>query len=183
MQQEGPVTLAVRHRIKPGREAEFEEWLRGISREAMTFDGHFGYNVVRPSDTGRPEYLVFLRFDTFDNLERWEASEARQQWLGRLAPMTLHPPTREKHTGMEVWFTPPSGRSAPPRYKMAAVSLLAIYPLILLAQWALGPLLAGWPVPLRTLATSAILVGLMTYLVMPLMTRVFTRWLYGPPGG
>jgi antibiotic biosynthesis monooxygenase (ABM) superfamily enzyme len=65
---------------------------------------------------------------------------------------------------------------------MVAVSLLASYPLIALVQVTLAPLLAGWPVLLRTLTTSALLVGLMTYGAMPLMTRLFSRWLYGPPG-
>ena len=102
MNQEGPVTVAVRHRVRPGREAEFEAWLKGISREAMAFEGHQGYHVVRPADTGRHEYLVFLRFDSFANLERWEASEVRRQWLEQAEPLTLHAPAREHYTGMKV---------------------------------------------------------------------------------
>ena len=65
---------------------------------------------------------------------------------------------------------------------MVAVTLLAIYPLITLAQLTLVPLLEGWPMLLRTLASSAVLVCLMTYAAMPLMTRLFARWLYGLPG-
>jgi antibiotic biosynthesis monooxygenase (ABM) superfamily enzyme len=180
MDEGGPVTLVIRHRVKPGSEAAFEEWLRGISQAATRFDGHSGFNVVRPADPSRPEYVVFLRFDSFANLERWEQSEERREWLDRLEPLTIHPPARERHTGMEVWFTPPAGRAAPPRYKMVPVTLLAIYPLILLAQATLVPLLSGWPVLLRTLVTSALLVCLMTYVAMPLVTRLFSRWLYGP---
>ena len=77
------------------------------------------------------------------------------------------------------WFTPPAGCPQPPRYKMVLVTLLAVYPLISLVQLALVPLLGGWPLALRTLATSALLVCLMTYAAMPLATRLFARWLYG----
>src|SRR6187200_1965028 len=101
MDTDGPVTVVVRHRAKPGLEAEFEEWLRGISRAALGFEGHLGFHVVRPTDSARPEYLVMFRFDTLAHLEEWEESEARRQWLARGEPLTTHPPDRERHTGME----------------------------------------------------------------------------------
>lgn len=178
-----PVTVVVRHRAKPGREAEFEEWLRGISRAALQFEGHLGFHVVRPTDPKRPEYLVLFRFDTLANLEKWEGSDVRREWLARAEPLVTHPPDRERHTGMEVWFTSPAGQKPPPRYKMVAVTLLAIYPLISLVQLTLAPLLADWPVLLRTLATSALLVCVMTYAAMPVVTRLFARWLYGRSSG
>lgn len=179
MEQE-PVTVVVRHRVRPGREAEFEEWLRGISRAALQFDGNPVFNVIRPADPKRPEYLVLFRFDSLAQLEVWENSDERRAWLDRVEPLVVHPPERERHTGLEVWFTPPAGRPGPPRYKMVPVTLLAIYPLLLIAQMTLVPLLADWPLPLRALVTSATLVCLMTYAAMPLATRLFTRWLYGP---
>ena len=181
MEQGGPVTVVVRHRIRPGKEDAFEDWLRGITRDMLGFDGQQGFNVVRPAGSGNSEYLVFFRFDTFGHLETWEASETRRRWLERLAPLAVHPPTRERHTGLEVWFTPPAGGAQPPRWKMVAVTLLALYPLLLLVNLTLLPLLEGWPLPLRVLASSGLLVCLMTYGAMPMMTRLFARWLYGSP--
>lgn len=179
--QDGPVTVVVRHRVRPGREADFERLLRGITSEMSRFEGHQGYNVVRPADSGRPEYVVFFRFDTFANLHRWEESEARHRWLGQLEPLATHAPARERHTGLEVWFTPPAGCGKPPRWKMLVVTLLSIYPLILVVQFSVVPLIDHWPLVLRTLVTSALLVCLMTYAVMPAMTRLFSPWLYGSP--
>jgi hypothetical protein len=180
MDQSGPVTVVIRHRVRPGKEAEFEDWLRGITQAASPFHGYLGFNVVRPASPEQPEYVIFFRFDTFANLEQWEESETRRDWLGRLDPLTVRPPTRERHTGLEVWFTPPSGHAQPARWKMAVVTFLAVYPLISLVQLVVVPLLEDLPLPVRTLATSALFVGLMTYLVMPLMTRLFSGWLYGP---
>jgi antibiotic biosynthesis monooxygenase (ABM) superfamily enzyme len=181
MDQGGPVTVVVRHRVKPGKEAEFEGWLRGITAALLRFEGQQGYHVVRPSGPAHPEYVVFFRFDTFANLEKWESSGERLAWLERAGALASRPPRRERHTGLEVWFTAPAGRASPPRWKMALVTLLAVYPLISLVQATLVPLLADWPPPLRTLATSALFTCLMTYLVMPAMGRLFERWLYGPP--
>ncbi len=177
--QKGPVTVVIRHRVKSGKESEFEEWLRGITRAASPFVGYMGFNVVRSVAPVHPEYVVFFRFDTFANLEKWEGSEVRQEWLERLEPLTVLAPAREHHTGLEVWFTPPPGGAQPPRWKMVVVTLLAVLPLISLLQVTLTPLVSEWPFLLRTFATSVFFCCLMTYLVMPRMTKLFSRWLYG----
>jgi antibiotic biosynthesis monooxygenase (ABM) superfamily enzyme len=41
------------------------------------------------------------------------------------------------------------------------------------------PLLSGWPLVVRTLVFSGTLTGLMTWVVMPRITRLFRRFLYG----
>ena len=69
----------------------------------------------------------------------------------------------------------------PPRYKLAVVSWLAIYPLITLLLWALTPWIKGAPVPVVTLILSATLVTAQTYVVMPVMLRIFGGWLRGKP--
>ena len=61
---------------------------------------------------------------------------------------------------------------------LRALSLLAIYPLILMVNLSVGPILAPLPLPLRALVTSALLVPLMTWVVMPRITRLFYGWLY-----
>ncbi|WP_439625373.1 antibiotic biosynthesis monooxygenase [Gemmata sp.] len=179
MTDEGPVTVVVRHRVRVGQEAAFEDWLRGVTQEALRFDGHLGFHIIRPTDPRRPEYLVLFRFDTLDHLTQWEDSAAREAWLARVAPLTTHPPARERHTGMEVWFSPPAGRAPPPRYKMVVVTVAALYPLISVVQYAVVPALGDWPLVARTLATTVLMVCVMTYAAMPLMTRVLSRWLYG----
>jgi antibiotic biosynthesis monooxygenase (ABM) superfamily enzyme len=42
----------------------------------------------------------------------------------------------------------------------------------------LNPLLGGSSVVLRTLVFTVVMVTLMTYVVMPRMTRLFSFWLY-----
>ena len=55
----------------------------------------------------------------------------------------------------------------------------AIVPLVLLMNLPVLPLLTGWPLVARTLVFSGTLTGLMTWVVMPRMTRLFRRFLYG----
>jgi antibiotic biosynthesis monooxygenase (ABM) superfamily enzyme len=46
---DGPVTVSVARRVRPGREAQYEAWVRGITAAAARFPGHLGINVLRPS--------------------------------------------------------------------------------------------------------------------------------------
>ena len=87
-------------------------------------------------------------------------------------------------TGLETWFTLPSKKQIvpPARYKMATITLLALFPAIQLANLTLVPLLELLPLPLplllQNLIVTAILVLLMTYVLMPRMSKLFSQWLY-----
>lgn len=88
-------------------------------------------------------------------------------------------------TGLETWFRLPEVKvetmKPPPRWKMWLVTVAAIYSLILALFSLLSPLIAEWPLPLRALIFPLVLVTLMTYIVMPALTRVLRRWLSSGP--
>ncbi len=177
-----PVTVIIKRRVKPGCKQAFEKFISGITASAMTFEGHLGTNVFRPSSPGNNEYQIIFKFDRASNLRIWEESECRRQWLARAESLRLEPAKIRVITGLETWFTLPASKGIlpPPRYKMATITLLTLFPLIQLANLTLAPLLALLPLPLllRSLIITAILVLLMTYVAMPRMTKLFARWLY-----
>ena len=177
-----PVTVVITRRVKPGCEPAFEKFISGITASAMTFKGHLGTNVFRPSHLKDHEYRIIFKFDRASNLRIWEESECRRQWLARAESLRLEPARIRIITGLETWFTlsSPKGLLPPPRYKMATITLLALFPSIQIANLTLAPLLALLPLPLllRSLIITAILVLLMTYILMPRMTKLFAKWLY-----
>ncbi|MBW4457186.1 MAG: hypothetical protein KME55_33480 [Nostoc indistinguendum CM1-VF10] len=71
-------------------------------------------------------------------------------------------------------------RTQPPRYKMFLLTWLAIYPLITGIYLLFGNFLSALPLLLRTLLLTGVLVYLMTYLVMPHLTKTFHKWLFKP---
>ena len=177
---EEPVTVVFSRRIKPGREPDFENWLRGIIQEASAFPGYLGQNVIRPIDQNQPEYVMILRFDSYANLRRWEESPIRQRWL-KLANKIADSDTKiQKTPGLEFWFTPPkrTAPAAPPRYKMVIVLTVVIFSLSILLSPALASLLRSLPPLLRQLLTIGIQVSLITYFIMPFLTRLLSRWLF-----
>ncbi len=68
-------------------------------------------------------------------------------------------------------------KPAPPRHKIAAITWLGAYGMITLILAVLGPAIASWPLPLRTLLLSTLMVSALTWIVLPTLTRVFRGWL------
>jgi len=183
-QDEGPVTLTITRRAKAGKTDEFERWLDGIIHEAMKFEGHMGVNIIRPSNISNPEYVIILRFDNFENLAKWEKSEIRKIWIEKGEALIEGKAKMEKQIGLEFWFTPSSGSAStvleqqqPPRYKMAIVVIGVIFVLVSTLLPQVEQATAGIPVLLSTLVGVAIMVLLMTYVVMPSVTRLLRPWL------
>jgi antibiotic biosynthesis monooxygenase (ABM) superfamily enzyme len=67
--------------------------------------------------------------------------------------------------------------AAPPRYRMAVIVWLAIYPTITLLLELGGPVINDWPLPLRTLALTGVAVPLMVFVLLPTLQRAFAGWL------
>jgi antibiotic biosynthesis monooxygenase (ABM) superfamily enzyme len=178
---EGPVTVIVRHKVRKGQEQAFEAWMTGMAHAELKFPGHLGLNVIRPTHADNPEYVVIIRFDTYENLRKWEESDARQTWLNRLRDLVEEESLREKFSGMEFWFTPPPRSPAtarPPKYKMAIVTLVALYPLVILVNLALDSLVKDFPFPVKTLVIVTPIVIMMTYAAMPMLTHFLSFWLF-----
>lgn len=66
---------------------------------------------------------------------------------------------------------------APPRNKLAVLTWAGAYAVITAILAALGPLMATWPLPLKTLLLSVLMVVAMTWFVIPSLTRLFRGWL------
>jgi uncharacterized protein len=62
-------------------------------------------------------------------------------------------------------------------YKLALLTRAAAYAVITLILALLGPTMASWQLALRTLVLSVTMVGALTWLVMPRLTRACRAWL------
>ncbi|MFJ7157524.1 antibiotic biosynthesis monooxygenase [Streptomyces sp. NPDC101118] len=173
----GEVTLLIARQVEPGYEAAFEEWARGILETATHFEGHLGYGLFRPASEGAPWFLVH-RFVDDAAFERWQESPERARWFANCEGHHHTEIARRELTGMETWFAKPgTTRPAPPRWKMAISSGLAIFPISLVGNAVLGPVLVDLHFVLRTAAFAAVFSTLMTYVAMPAVSRLLRGWL------
>src|SRR5918996_383909 len=76
--------------------------------------------------------------------------------------------------------TPPT---AAPRYKLALITWAGAFAVITLILDLLGPTMAGWPLMLRTLLISVLMVTTLTWLVSLALTLRMAREKLGPEAG
>jgi antibiotic biosynthesis monooxygenase (ABM) superfamily enzyme len=176
-----PVTTVLTWEVRPGREREFERWTRGITRCARRFPGNEGVSWLRPEDGHR--FHAVLRWSDAHRLTAWLQSDERAAWHARIdAIATELGSERQSTTGLETWFSLPGTTVRPPvRWKMVLTTFLGAFPCTLVIQWLVTPRTTAWPLPLRAAVFPVVLLPLLTYVVMPLLSRLLRRWLYPPP--
>lgn len=175
----GAVTVLVTRRIRPGNAAAFEKLMADMIGAARQFDGHLGAQLVRPDGQPGSEpglYHVVFAFDTQQHLQAWQDSPARALGLAAMEPL-VEGPAQTQVIGMAHWFMT-GAQKTPPRWKVAAVSWLGIFPTVLLLSLLLGETLAAWPLVPRVMALTLLVVALMTWVVAPQLTRLLKPWLH-----
>ena len=184
-----PVTVIVKRIAKKNKIKEFEEWLLGISKEVSRHDGSMGIDIIRPTDKSKLEYVVIFRFNNYETLTKWENSSIRNEWLKKGRELVEADPHVQKLSGLEFWFTPYYNDkssssiiplSPPPRYKMAIVTIpvISILLLTLVPQIHTLTEMLSIPFQIRLVIGITITVLLMTYLIMPFLTKLLRPWLF-----
>jgi antibiotic biosynthesis monooxygenase (ABM) superfamily enzyme len=194
MTHAAPVTVAIARRADPARGDEMVAWMRAGTALAESFPGFLGAGFVQRAP-GSPEWHMLYRFADDETLRGWEESPQRHWWLTSAQGIVEHTRT-ERRTGIEGWFDAPVDHvveklvagdaepavpAAPPRWKQAVTIWLAFFPLSLTATLLTARFIADVPLAVRTLLMTLCLTPLMTYLVLPRITRALHWWLHGQP--
>lgn len=179
------VTAVVDREVLPGKKEAFEEALKGIIEASRGFDGYLGTDVTFPETANDNHYRVMFRYESLEQLKAWEKSPERLHWLNKIDKLIKEPSQLNVICGLETWFALPRAKSIvpPKQYKMAVVVWLAITPLLIAFNLIVQPWYGHLGMVPRILATTPIVVLIMTYLLMPFMTKIFAWWLYPKPRG
>lgn len=193
-----PVTVSVRRETAPSRVGDAVAWVNEGLALALGRSGSLGGGVLRDAQNENVLHVIY-RFRDEEALAEWEGSEERQRWLRNGESLILDART-QRRTGIEGWFDgselrqtldPATGRvrtigvrSAPVRWKQAVAIWSGMLPLNI-AVSLLVSTLPWWgevALPLRSLITVSVLVPIMTFFVMPAVTRALRPWLRRNPG-
>jgi antibiotic biosynthesis monooxygenase (ABM) superfamily enzyme len=171
-----PVKMVLERRAKAGSESSFKQWIKDLLELATRSSRLQGSSVLT---TPQGEYVVLLRFASQGDLDSWQASPDVVELLRRgeqLATASDQLPI--VRTGFETWFTLPglpAPASVPPRWKMALVTWLALLPQVVLLTFIIPKAVP----PLVAMAIStAIPTVMLTWVIMPGLTKALYRWLY-----
>ncbi len=176
-----PVTIMFADRVKPDKTDEYEAWSTGINGQTKQFPGFLSVDVIRPEESSHPEYITLVKFDNCENVKRWKESSNLAKMLEPLPDLLISDTEAQERVGLELWFDRPNipqRQIEPPFWKQVVIGVVCVYPLILVLMWGLGPVMEGFPWRIALLINVVILSALLTYPVMPWVTRLLRPWLY-----
>jgi uncharacterized protein len=178
-----PATVVVSHTVAPADEAEFLVWQHRMTMAESRCPGFRGSELFRPVPGVQDEWTAVYRFDSADDLENWLSSDARRDLLAegeRFRDFRLRTITN----AFGSWF-PAAERGAqgngPPSWKTALSVLVGLYPTVVLLTLAIGGLWPGAPLWASLLVGNIVSVALLTWVVMPVVTRALESWLAPRP--
>jgi len=178
MTDDEPVTITIRRRVKGGRELEFEESLREFVPQSLRFPGHLGVLVLKAA----PEWVVVIKFQRRSDYDAFRDSPEYQRWTAHVSDLLEAEPDAVESSGLESWFTLPGESLASdiPRWKIAIVTWLGVNVAVIATTYGLWPVVGDWPFIPQCLVVNAVVVVLLTWLIMPLLTRYLRFWLNRP---
>lgn len=172
-----PIHIAITRRVRAGREAEFEQALREFFQTSFAHGGVWGASMlVPPPNSELREYGILRTFANEQDRDAFYATPLFKAWDERARTMTDGDPEYRELHGLEAWFRSPN--APPPRWKMGAATLLGVFPTSYLLSITIGHLTRELPHVLGTLVFSAAMVALLTWVVMPTVTRFLKPWLH-----
>ncbi|MGY2075219.1 antibiotic biosynthesis monooxygenase [Blastococcus sp. SYSU DS0828] len=169
-----PVTVTVARVVRPDRRAAFERAAGAVLAEAANYPGNLGASLLHPG-SGSSEYHLVYRFADADSLAAWERSPERQAFLARL-PGMVEDERYARADGLDSFFTRPARPG--PRWRASVLTIAAVFGITSVLQQVVMPYLSGWPLELRLLLSACVVVTALGYVVMPVLTRLFARWLH-----
>jgi len=174
---EPPVAMVFTHRVADDKVPDCLVWRRKAIAAQAHYPGYLATEFFEPHGK-MDEWVDVVRYDSLKDLEHWMESKERRDLLEELDGVVE---SRHAHrvTGLEGWFAmnrPGQTASAPPSWKQALAVLLALYPTVM-ALTFFNPLWQYRSLSVRMLFGNILSVALLTWLVMPAVSRLLGFWL------
>jgi antibiotic biosynthesis monooxygenase (ABM) superfamily enzyme len=175
-----PIHVAIIRTVKPGCEIAFEQALHDFVQRSLLLAGQMGVYIIRPpAGSGLRQYGIIRKFANRDALEEFRVSSEYFEWNQIASDLTEGAGRVEELHGLESWFTSPGQALRPlPQWKMAIATYLGVVPVIMFLSLTLGRLIQNWNFILNNIVFNAFVVVLLTWVVMPLITRALQGWLH-----
>ena len=171
-----PIHVAITRRVRAGSEEEFQ---RGLREFFQTSFGHIGVQgasmlIPAPGSESR-EYGILRSFADEKERDAFYKSPMFAEWEAKARALTEGEPVYRQLHGLEAWFRSPT---PPPRWKMAVGTFIGVFPTAMILTLTLGPAIKDWSFVPRNAVFNACVVVCLTWLVMPIVTRVLRPWLH-----
>jgi len=169
------VHRAITRQVKEGREIEFIEEVESFIKNSLQYDGVESAFLIKPVRTEDCEYGILRSFESEEALQAFYESDLFSDWSKRVDPLVEGGAVARDVHGLEAFF--PLTDHRPPKWKMAVITFIGVWPAAELWSRTLTPLLATHIAWLTGAVVNICIVASLTWIIMPFLTGVFRNWL------
>jgi antibiotic biosynthesis monooxygenase (ABM) superfamily enzyme len=175
MNEHRPVTTILKIKYKEGCKEKCLQWMNETASIAGTFKGFIEKKIYYSTETER-ELVNIFTFVNNQYLQVWESSAERIRQTKKSEPFVEVIRSKSQLAGLEFMFP---NTVSPKRWKMVILTVCVIF--ILLNS--LVPILQQFfsllhlPALVKSLLGVVTMVSLMTFLILPLLSKWLSRWL------
>lgn len=171
-----PIHVAITRTVRPGCERAFENSLRELFQDSLARQGVLGVHLIVPAQgSNTRQYGILRSFSDEHERDEFYESPLFSRWQEKVAELTEGERTYRELHGLEAWF---DALQPPPRWKMAVVTWLGVWPTSSLIAIAAIPRLADLPYLISSAIVAATVVVCLTWIVMPTLVKLLKPWLH-----
>ena len=180
----GAASTVITTRVTPGSDAWFAEWQGRMGAAQQQFPGYVGQRVQAPVPGVNADWVAIVAFDSPEDLRRWEDSPERKALVAESVPYVQRYDVRPADSAFESWFAKSeSGGKPPPAWKLSAIVLLVLYPIVMLEFFTLNHVTTDWlrlEPALGVFIGNAVSVAITGFLLIPWASGLLNWWLVPP---
>jgi len=184
-----PASEVVMARVATGDESAYQNLRAALDAKAAEFPGFVGVEVFSPPP-GEDDWTAVLTFESQADLQRWRASPERASLLLRVRRVA-DDQDWVLPSAFRQWSTGNTSNTQAPAWKQAMTALAVLYAMVSVLNITLGNFIGnglsvegtkvvsglGLPFPLVVFIGNAVGTVLLTWVLMPIVTRLLNWWL------
>ena len=175
-----PIYVATIRTVKPGHEQDFENAVLAFSADVLRDTATESALLIRPLPGAESRTYGILRsFVSEQDRKNFYESDKFAQLQQAINPYVEEDYSRRELHGLEAFFYDPSIAHQPPRWKMALVTWLGVWPTVYVVSNLARNHVSGWPSFLATGFVTFLVVLALAWGVMPTLTHLLRPWLLG----
>jgi uncharacterized protein len=181
--QSTSASLVVEHTVPKGKGFAFRRWHGSLTRSAKRSKGYIRTDLYPPVKGSQLTWYSIIHFDSPENLNQWLKSSDREELIEAGQKVFESYQFKSFATGLEGWFSRKTGSeqlgSGPPAWKQNLAVVLGLYPVVMIQSMLFTTfgIMKHWSPASSMLVNNLITSSILTWLVMPFVTRLIQFWL------
>ena len=181
---DNPVVLAVTDYVPLAAQVRYEALVDDLHQLFKAEHGFLSVDTVRYNQSHQMEYTVLSRWVDEAAAKKWRDNPRIKTVLRQIEDITGGAADMVVSSGFGLWFDHPQGGTSvrtepnlPPFWKRVVLSVIGVYPMLILLLELIGPHIGSLPRLLQDFILVVVLSALLTWPVMPWLSRLLKPWL------